>query len=175
MQDMNVPKLLFRSWVYFRTGWSTYFAFVFAAINTLVTTYYLAINKYPTLTGIFPNFAVYVLSAVIIAVPVLTLTGYIHYKKSNAYKAEADIGMEIHPYNRRLLLNTEMMMPLFLQMSEVIAKLAKNEKITDAESEQLTKLQKDLSEYIDLKFDKRYGGIVETDIEKLKTNETKMK
>ena len=150
-------------------------AFIFAAINSLVTTYYLAINKYPVLSAVFPNFGVYVLYAVLIAAPVLTLTGYIHYKKSNAYKAEADIGMEIHPYNRRLLLNTEMMMPLFLQMSEIIAKLAKNEKITEQESKQLAKLQQDLSEYINLKYDQRYAGIVETDIEKLKSNETKMK
>jgi len=25
----------FRGWFYFRMGWSTYFAFIFAAINTL--------------------------------------------------------------------------------------------------------------------------------------------
>lgn len=172
---MNIPKLLFRSWYYFRTGWSTYFAFIMAGINTLTVTYYLAIEKYPPLIAVFPNFMIYVLSAIIIAAPVLTLTGYIHYKKSNVYKAEADLGMEINPYNRRLLLNTEMMLPIFLQMSGILTKLAKNEKITDKESEELVNLQNDLSQYIDLKHDKRYAGLIGADIEQLKNNEAKMK
>jgi hypothetical protein len=146
-----------------------------AGINTLTITYYLAIEKYPLLTQIFPTFGIYVLIMVAIAVPTLTSIGYIHFKKSNAYKAEADIGMEIHPYNRRLLLNTEMIMPMFLQMSLILTKLAKNEKITAEESEVLSTLQKDLAEYIELKHDKRYQGIVETNIDKVKINEDKMK
>ena len=48
--------LLYRSWYYFRMGWATYFAFIFAAINTLVVTYYLAIEEYPTLLAIYPTF-----------------------------------------------------------------------------------------------------------------------
>jgi len=172
---MDAPKLLFRSWVYFRTGWSTYLAFIMAGVNTLTITYYLAIEKYPLLTNIFPTFGIYVLIVVSIAVPTLALIGYIHFKKSNAYKAEADIGMEIHPYNRRLLLNTEMMLPIFLQMSEIITKLAKNEKLTNDESENLSKLQKNFSDYINLKYDERYSGIIQTDIDKVKTNEDKMK
>ena len=31
-------NLGFRSWYYFRTGWSTYFAFILAALNTLTVT-----------------------------------------------------------------------------------------------------------------------------------------
>jgi hypothetical protein len=112
---------------------------------------------------------------VLLAIPILAATGYIHFKKTNAYKAEADIGMEVDPYNRRLLLNTEMMMPLFLQMSTLLTKLAKNEKISDDESKDLQHLQDDLSEYINLKFDKRYLGLFETDINKLKSNEKRMK
>ena len=42
-------NLGFRGWFYFRTGWSTYFAFIFAAINTLTVTYYLAIEQAPIL------------------------------------------------------------------------------------------------------------------------------
>ena len=59
--------------------------------------------------------------------------------------------------------------------TELINEFIKNEKITEQESKQLAKLQQDLSEYINLKYDQRYAGIVETDIEKLKSNETKMK
>ena len=35
----------FRFWFYFRSGWSTYFAFLLAALNTLTVTYYLAIEN----------------------------------------------------------------------------------------------------------------------------------
>ena len=172
---MQIVKIMFRTWYYFRQGWGTYFAFIMAGINTLTITYYLAIEKYPLLLGIFPNFINYVVIVVLLAIPILAATGYIHFKKTNAYKAEADIGMEVDPYNRRLLLNTEMMMPLFLQMSTLLTKLAKNEKISDDESKDLQHLQDDLSEYINLKFDKRYLGLFETDINKLKSNEKRMK
>jgi|TARA_B110000495_G_scaffold198154_1_gene209509 hypothetical protein len=172
---MNISKIMFRSWFYFRQGWGTYFAFIMAGINTLTITYFLAIEKYPLLLGIFPTFLSYVVIIVLAAVPILAATGYLHFKKSNAYKAEADIGMEVDPYNRRLLLNTEMMMPLFLQMSSLLTKLAKNQKISDEEYDKLDNIQKDLSQYIDLKFDKRYLGLFETDIDKLKKNEKRMK
>ena len=39
----------FRAWFYFRQGWTTYFAFIFAAINTMVVTYYLAVENIPIL------------------------------------------------------------------------------------------------------------------------------
>ena len=172
---MQIVKIMFRTWYYFRQGWGTYFAFIMAGINTLTITYYLAIEKYPLLLGIFPTFANYVIIIVLIAIPVLSGIGYVHFKKTNAYKNEADIHMEVDPYQRRMLLNTEMMMPLFLQMSNLLTKLAKNEKISDEESKDLQNLQDDLSEYINLKFDKRYLGLFETDIDKLKSNEKRMK
>ena len=46
----------FRGWFYFRQGWSMYFAFLFAAVNTLTVTYYLAIERYPLLHDLFPTF-----------------------------------------------------------------------------------------------------------------------
>ncbi len=67
-------QLLFRSWFYFRQGWSVYFAFAMAAINTLTVTYYLAIEKYPTLNAIFPSFLQYMFYAILIGIPVLTFT-----------------------------------------------------------------------------------------------------
>ena len=71
----NLP---FRSWFYFRQGWGTYFAFIFVAINTLVTTYYLAIREIPTLNVIFPFFINYVLIVSAIGIPLLIATGYLH-------------------------------------------------------------------------------------------------
>ena len=81
----------FRAWFYFRMGWATYFAFVFAAINTLTVTYFLAIENYPVLQQIFPSFVHYVVIVILIGVPLLILIGYIHFKKSPSYKAEAAV------------------------------------------------------------------------------------
>ena len=61
----------FRAWFYFRQGWSTYFAFIFAAINTLTVTYYLAIENYPFLKTIFPSFEQYILIVVLVGIPLL--------------------------------------------------------------------------------------------------------
>ena len=68
-------NLGFRSWFYFRMGWGTYFAFIFAATNTLTVTYYLAIERIPTLVTIFPNFFQYILIISTIGVPLLIIVG----------------------------------------------------------------------------------------------------
>ena len=63
--------LPFRFWYYFRQGWTTYFAFIFAAINTLTVTYFLAIENYPVLNQIFPSFTQYIFVVVMIGIPSL--------------------------------------------------------------------------------------------------------
>ena len=83
--------LPFRLWLYFRQGWTTYFAFVFAAINTLTVTYFLAIENYPFLSQVFPSFILYILTVASIGLPLLVVVGYVHFKKSPAYRSEADI------------------------------------------------------------------------------------
>ena len=35
MSDVRKKSTSFRAWFYFRTGWAVYFAFIFAAVNTL--------------------------------------------------------------------------------------------------------------------------------------------
>ena len=66
MPKDNIP---FRSWYYFRIGWSTYFAFILAAINTLTVTYFLAIDNYPILKVIFPSFEIYIIIILVIGIP----------------------------------------------------------------------------------------------------------
>ena len=141
----NLP---FRTWFYFRLGWSTYFAFLFAAINTLTVTYYLAIEKYPVLFEIFPTFGQYVLSIGIIGIPILVCIGYTHYKKSPAYKSEADVVMESNPHTRRMLLNSETMIGMTLQLLNLITKISNDEKLSDVEKKSILKLQKDLAEHM---------------------------
>ena len=126
----------FRFWFYFRSGWSSYFAFILAALNTLTVTYYLAIEKYPVLQTIFPNFLQYVLIVISIGIPLLVLVGYSHWKRTPAYRSEADIWMESNPYQARMLVNSEM-----------ILKQSKNESISDDELNEISDLQKQLIQH----------------------------
>ena len=142
-------NLGFRGWFYFRTGWSTYFAFVVAGINALTVTFFLAIENYPSLNVIFPTFFHYIVIVVGVGVPVLILVGYVHFKKSKSYRAEQDILIETSPHIRRILQNTEILLPAYLKLTELMIKLSENKKLTDKELEEVSKLQKHLSRHID--------------------------
>jgi hypothetical protein len=145
---MTQKNLFFRSWFYFRQGWSTYFAFIFAAINTLTVTYFLAIEEYPILNSIFPSFFIYVLIVVSIAIPILILVGYIHFKRSNAFRAEADINIEANPHQRRILSNTELLFPILLKLLEINTKISNNEKLSEIETNELNSLKKILQDHM---------------------------
>ena len=137
-----------RSWYYFRNGWSTYFAFVFAAINTLTVTYYLAIQKYPILKEIFPTFANYVVIVTLVGIPILVLIGYAHYKKTTAYLSEVDIVYESNPYVMRVLVNSEFLLSINLKLLEQITKLHKSEKLTDDDIRELATMKNEINEFL---------------------------
>ena len=160
-------SFLFRLWFYFRNGWGTYFAFIFAAINTLTVTYFLAIDNYPVLNQLFPTFVHYVLTISAIGIPILVAVGYIHFKRSLAYSAEADIVTEAHPYNFRILpgWNTEVVFPLYLTLSEMMIKWSKNEKLDDDDIEKLTLLQAKIEKLLN-------GGMVGEPRKKINTKFT---
>ena len=141
-------KTGFRSWFYFRIGWNTYFAFVLAAINTLTITYYLAIENYPVLKDLFPTFEQYILIVVSIGVPLLAFTGYAHYKRTKAFRAETDVWIESNPYQARLLVNTEMILGLNQKLTEFIIKLSKDEELKDDQLKELSDLQKKFSDHV---------------------------
>ena len=159
----------FRAWYYFRMGWGTYFAFVFAAINTLTVTYFLAIENYPILHEVFPTFIIYIIIITAVGIPLLTFIGYIHFKRSSAFRSEADISMEVNPYFRRILLNTELMMPLHLKLTEILIKISKNEKLDELQLEEITKLQTELKNHIVFKEGKhKRDQFEESSLQKLK-------
>ena len=115
----------------------------------LTVTYFLAIENYPTLKEVFPSFEQYVLIAVVIGVPLLTLVGYAHYKKTPSYRAEADVWMESNPYQARVLINSQFSLSLNLKMINLITKLSNNEKISQVELDELKELQKKFEEHMD--------------------------
>ena len=139
----------FRAWYYFRNGWSMYFAFIFAAINTLVVTYYLAIDKIPFLLDFFPSFGHYVALAVFIGIPFLIIIGYVHFKRSPAYRSEATIGFEVNPYMRRNLINSEINLELNLMILNLLSKLSNNEKLNEDELNKIQESRNILNDFID--------------------------
>ena len=142
-------NLAFRGWFYFRTGWATYFAFVVAAINALTVTYFLAVENYPALNSIFPTFFHYVAIVGGLGVPILVLVGYIHFKKSKSFKAEQDVLIETSPHIRRILVNTEILLPSYVKLLELVVKLSQNEKLSDEDMNQISTLKDELDEHIE--------------------------
>ena len=140
---------LFRAWFYFRNGWSMYFAFIFAAINTLTVTYFLAIERIPALQVIFPSFFQYVAIVSLIAVPLLIGIGYAHYKRTKARKAEVDIGFETSTYQRRFIVNTEIILHLNLRLTEMLMKLTHGEKLTENEIKKIQAYKEDIENHIE--------------------------
>ena len=138
----------FRSWYYFRMGWATYFAFIFAAINTLTVTYFLAIERYPVLTGIFPSFLQYVVIVSAIGVPLLVVIGYIHYKRTVAFKSEIDVVMESNPYQRRNLVNMTLVLNSIIQTNQLLLKLSKNEKLSETEIGEISSKIDEISKFV---------------------------
>ena len=138
---------MFRSWYYFRSGWSMYFAFILAAINTLTVTYFLAIENYPVLKTIFPSFEQYIGIVVLIGIPLLVLIGYAHFKRTQAYRAETDVWIESNPYHRRMVVNTELILELNLKLIDKLIKISNNEKLTDEENEEIKKIQEEVSKF----------------------------
>ena len=138
----------FRFWYYFRTGWSTYFAFIFAAINTLTVTYFLAIERAPSLQAIFPSFFQYVLIVSLIGAPLLIGIGYAHWKRTKARKAEVDIGFETNPYQRRFVVNTEIILHLNLKFIEMLMRSTSGEKLTENEMKEIQVYKDDIENHI---------------------------
>ena len=147
---MAEPKSpFFRAWFYFRNGWSLYFAFIFAAINTLVVTYYLAIDKIPFLLDFFPSFGHYVAVTVCLGIPILVLIGFIHFKRSPAYRSESTINIEVNPFVRRSLINSEINLELNLIILNLLSKLSNNEKLSEDELNTIQKSKNELDDFID--------------------------
>jgi hypothetical protein len=100
---MNLTRLLFRSWYYFRIGYSTYLTFLLGFATTIVTVYYLAINNIPALKTVFTSFWLFTILSLAVGVPLSVLAGWLHYKRSQAYSSEVDIAVEANPYYFKII------------------------------------------------------------------------
>ena len=144
---MVVKNVGFRSWYYFRTGWSTYFAFILAAINTLTVTYFLAIDNYPVLKEVFPSFEQYIVIIVSIGIPLLVLTGFVHFKRTQAFKSEVDVLIESNPYQRRNTVNAEINLRLNLKILALMLKISRKESFSESEIQEIEKLSDEIKNF----------------------------
>ena len=144
---VKTDSLPFKLLYYFRGGWGMYFAFIFAAINTLTVTYFLAIENYPALKAVFPSFEIYLLTMLAIGVPLLTMIGYTHYKRSPAYSSEAGIMLSANPYTRRALINSELNVELNIKISEILVKIS-NKEDTKNEMLELKTIHDKINEFV---------------------------
>ena len=140
-------NLGFRGWFYFRQGWTTYFAFIFAAINTMVVTYYLAIENIPELKIIFPSFYIYLTITASIGIPVLVLVGYAHQKKTASYKAEADIHYESNPHALRTYNNTDLLLQLNLKLIDLLLIDYEKNNVSNKKLDNLIALKNEIESY----------------------------
>ena len=140
-------SLPFKLLLYFRAGWSLYFAFIFAAVNTLTVTYFLAIDNYPALKSVFPSFEMYLILTVSIGLPLLTAIGYTHYRRSPAYSSETGVMIRANPYMRRTLINSELNVQLNIKMSQILMKISNNED-TKKEMLELKAIHDKINEFV---------------------------
>ena len=117
MSEIKKTKddLLSRCWYYFRMGWGAYLSFILAAITTLTITFYLIIEDYPVLKSVFPTFEAYLTVFILIGFPIITAIGYAHFKRTKARKAEVDIELETDAYRLRTLVNSDIILNLYLK------------------------------------------------------------
>ena len=144
----NLP---FRSWFYFRTGFAVYLSFVIAAVNMIVTVYYLAIVKVDGLLAVFPDFTRWAITVVIVGVPLAVFIGWLHLKRSPAYSSEIDVGVEANPYYYKLPPGywKEALVPVMLETMKLNIKLLNKETLTENEVKSLKDLQGKLQNLID--------------------------
>ena len=141
-------RIGFRGWFYFRMGWSTYFVFILAAINTLTVTYFLAIDNYPLLKAVFPTFEQYSLITVSVGIPLLIVVGYFHFKKTFAYKSELDVFAESNPYLSRNTVNADLSLKLNLKLISLLLKMSTGKKVDKNEIDEIGKLQHDILKFV---------------------------
>jgi hypothetical protein len=144
----NLP---FRSWFYFRTGYAVYLSFVIAAINMIVTVYYLAIERIDVLHAVFPDFTGWAVTVIIVGAPLAVFIGWLHLKRSPAYSSEVDVGVEANPYYYKLPPGywKEALVPVLLETMKLNIKLLNKETLTENEVKSLKSLQEKLQTLID--------------------------
>lgn len=117
----------------------------------MVTVYYLAIDNLPVLESIFPSFTIWAIFIVFTVGPLAVLAGWLHLKRSPAYRSEADVSVEANPYYYKLPPGywREALAPAMLELLRLNVKVLNKETLTEAEINSLKDLQQKLQVLIE--------------------------
>ncbi|MDE0091597.1 MAG: hypothetical protein OXP12_09690 [Thaumarchaeota archaeon] len=148
---MKATRRGFRTLFYFRTGYATYLIVLLGAVNVLTSTYFLAIDEVPLIKEIFPTFEIYVITAVLVAIPVVTVVGYAHYKRIGAHSAAMAINMQNNIFNYKFQpgFTREVFGPAYKMILRSVLKRSISEKLTDEEIGEIDRLRERLRYLID--------------------------
>lgn len=134
---MNLSRLVFRAWYYFRTGYGIYIAFIVGFLSNVVVIYKLAIEDViksgstrPGSLGnylqiVFPTLGSFIIIAALVAIPVCVYIGILHMKRTGAYEADASVSLEEHPYSYKAVpgKEQEVFLPLMMLTAQSLAEL----------------------------------------------------
>lgn len=90
--------LILRGWLYFRTGYGLYFVLALGIPSTAATIYYFIIKNAPWLLALFPSFELFLVEGALLFIPACIAVGYLHIRRSKAFKTEQDVYSENSPY-----------------------------------------------------------------------------
>lgn len=132
-------------------GYVTYLSFIIASVNTMVTVYYLAITRYPDLQAVFPSFSIWAFFIVSTVTPLAVFLGWLHMKRSPAYRSEMDVAVEANQYYYKLPPGywREALVPVLLEILRLNLKIISKESLTEAELSTLKNLQGKLEKLIE--------------------------
>lgn len=144
---MNLWKMVFRAWFYFRTGYNLYLSFFIGFASNVVVLYELEIVHNNYLHPLFQSLTVFVIVAVLAAAPVGIFAGLAHMKRTAAFAADASVQTEANPYVYKTIgKEKEVFLPLWMLTLQSLAKLLERQNTMSAEDR---KEMKDILEKAD--------------------------
>jgi hypothetical protein len=84
-----------------------------------------------------------------IGIPMLVTVGYIHFKRTHAFKSEIDVLIESNPYQKRNTVNGEINLKLNLKVISMLTKISRKEPISEKDLQDLEKLYEKISTFLD--------------------------
>ena len=140
---LNLNRLLFRAWTYFRTGYSTYIAFPLGFISTVIVVYSLGIKPVIESGGsagaffefVFPHLSNFIVIGAVVLTPICIYTGLLHYKKTGAYAADASVSTEQNPYIYKVVpgKEEEVFVPLWVLTARALERMLDQQQILSSE------------------------------------------
>ena len=122
---MNIKRLIFRAWYYFRIGYGTYIAFPLGFASTMVIIYELALKDVPAIDIYFKHLYTFGIAALLVLTPISIYAGLYHLRRTGAYSAEASVLTESNPYMYKAIpgKEREVFLPLMVLTAKGLAKM----------------------------------------------------